>query len=100
MFVSSYVPISRDATVSYGSLDFQFKNNRNYPIKIVCSVSGGVCSFQIFGMKQADDYQVEISSYQTGSSSTSIYSVAYKILKRNGTVVSKQLLSKDTYKKH
>ncbi len=100
MFVSSYVPISRDATVSYGSLDFQFKNNRNYPIKIVCSVSGGVCSFQIFGMKQDDDYQVEISSYQTGSSATSIYSVAYKILKRNGTVVSKQLLSKDTYKKH
>ncbi len=100
MFVSSYVPISRDATVSYGSLDFQFKNNRNYPIKIVCSVSGGVCNFQIFGMKQDDDYQVEISSYQTGSSSTSIYSVAYKILKRNGVVVSKQLLSKDTYKKH
>ena len=100
MFVSSYVPISRDATVSYGSLDFQFKNNRNYPIKIVCSVSGGVCSFKIFGMKQEDDYQVEISSYQTGSSATSIYSVAYKILKRNGVVVSKQLLSKDTYKKH
>ncbi len=100
MFVSSYVPISRDATVSYGSLDFQFKNNRKYPIKIVCSVSGGVCSFQIFGMKQDDDYQVEISSYQTGSSATSIYSVAYKILKRNGAVVSKQLLSKDTYKKH
>lgn len=100
MFVSSYVPISRDATVSYGSLDFQFKNNRNYPIKIVCSVSGGVCSFQIFGMKQDDDCTVEISSYQTGSSATSIYSEAYKILKRDGVIVGKELLSKDTYKRH
>ncbi len=100
MFVSSYVPISRDATVAYGSLDFQFKNNRNYPIKLVCSVSRGVANFQIFGMKQEDDYEVEISSYQTGSSSTAIYSQAYKILKKNGRVVDKILLSKDTYKRH
>ena len=33
-FVPSYAPASRDATVVYGSIDFQFKNNRNYPIKI------------------------------------------------------------------
>ncbi len=100
MFVSSYVPISRDATVSYGSIDFQFKNNRNYPIKLVCSVSGGIATFQIFGMKQENDCEVQISSYQTGSTSTAIYSVAYKILKRNGAVVGKELLSKDTYRKH
>ena len=55
-FVPSYAPASRDATVVYGSIDFQFKNNRNYPIKIVCSVSGGVANFQIFGLKQENDY--------------------------------------------
>ena len=99
-FVPSYVSASRDATVVYGSIDFKFKNNRNYPIKLVCSVSGGVANFQIFGMKTPDDYEVEISSYQTGTTATAIYSEAYKILKKNGQVVSRELLSKDTYKKH
>ncbi len=99
-FVPSYVTASRDATVVYGSIDFQFKNNRNYPIKITCSVSGGIAKFQIFGLRQDDDYQVEISSYVTGRTSTAIYSEAYKILKRNGQEVSRQLLSKDTYKRH
>lgn len=99
-FVPSYVKASRDATVVYGALDFKFKNNRNYPIKINCSVSGGVASFQIFGLKQDNDYQVEISSYETGRTATAIYSEAYKILKKDGKVISKHLLSRDTYKRH
>lgn len=99
-FVPSYAPASRDATVVYGAIDFQFKNNRNYPVKIVCSVSGGYANFQIFGLKQEDDYDVEISAYQTGTTATAIYSEAYKILKKDGTVVSKELLSKDVYKRH
>jgi vancomycin resistance protein YoaR len=99
-FVPSYAPASRDATVVYGSIDFQFKNNRNYPIKLVCSVSGGVANFQIFGLKQEDDCEVEISAYVTGKTSTAIYSEAYKILKRDGNVIGSELLSKDTYKRH
>lgn len=98
-FVPSYVTASRDATVVYGALDFKFKNNRKYPIKINCSVSGGIASCKIFGLKQDDDYQVEISSYVTGKTATSVYSEAYKILKKDGKVVSKTLLSKDTYKR-
>ena len=99
-FIPSYVTASRDATVVYGSIDFQFKNNRNYPIKLVCSVSGGVANFQIFGLKQEDDCEVQISSYETGRTSTAIYSEAYKILKRDGVEVGRELLSKDTYKRH
>lgn len=99
-FVPSYVTASRDATVVYGAIDFQFKNNRNYPIKLVCSVSGGIANFKIFGLKQDDDYDVEISSYETGRTSTAIYSEAYKILKKDGKFISKQLLSKDIYKRH
>ena len=30
-----YVPDGMDATVWYGSLDFKFKNNTNYPVKVV-----------------------------------------------------------------
>ena len=99
-FIPSYVGASRDATVVYGAIDFKFKNNRDYPIKIVCSVSGGVATFQIFGLKSENDYEVEISAYQTGKTSSAIYSEAYKILKKNGQIVSQELLSKDTYKRH
>ena len=99
-FVPSYVTASRDATVVYGSIDFKFKNNRDYPIKLVCSVSGGIAKFDIYGLRTDNEYQVEISSYVTGSTSDSTYSEAYRILKQNGQVISTELLSKDTYKRH
>ena len=99
-FVPSYVTASRDATVVYGSIDFKFKNNRNYPIKIMCSVSNGVVNFEIYGLKTADDYEVEISSRITSQTANYTNSEAYKILKKNGQVVSTTLLSRDTYKRH
>lgn len=99
-FVPSYVTASRDATVVYGSIDFKFKNNRNYPIKLVCSVSGGIAKFDIYGLRTDNEYEVEISSYVTSNTSTSTYSEAYRILKQNGQVVSTELLSRDTYKRH
>ena len=99
-FVPSYVTASRDATVVYGSIDFKFKNNRDYPIKIVCSVSGGIAKFDIYGLRTDNEYEVEISSHVTGSTADSTYSEAYRILKQNGQVVSTELLSKDTYKRH
>ena len=99
-FVPSYVTASRDATVVYGSIDFKFKNNRDYPIKLVCSVSGGIAKFDIYGLRTDNEYDVEISSYVTGSTADSTYSEAYRILKQNGQVVSTELLSKDTYKRH
>ena len=99
-FVPSYVKASRDATVVYGSIDFKFKNNRNYPIKILCSVNNGVVNFAIYGLKTADDYEVEISSRITSQTSSYTNSEAYKILKKNGQIVSQTLLSRDTYKRH
>ena len=99
-FVPSYVTASRDATVVYGSIDFKFKNNRNYPIKIQCSVSGGIARFDIYGLRTDNEYEVKISSRVTGSTADSTYSEAYRILKQNGQVVSSELLSKDTYKRH
>lgn len=99
-FVPSYVRASRDATVVYGAIDFQFKNNRDYPIKLVCSVANGVANFQIFGLHQDNDCQIEIIDYQTGRSASAIYSEAYKIIKRDGVEIGRELLSKDVYKRH
>ena len=99
-FVPSYVTASRDATVVYGAIDFKFKNTRDYPIKITCSVSNGIATFNIYGLKSDNEYDVEISSRVTGTTANAIYSEAYRILKQNGQVVKSELLSRDTYKRH
>lgn len=119
-FLTSYVSAGRDATVSWGTIDFQFKNNRTYPIKIEASAKNGVCLMSIYGIKEETEYEVVIQSdviayipyktiYENDSSleegkevvEQSGYkgckSETYKILKLNGKTVSKTLLSKDTY---
>ncbi len=35
MYATGYVPDGMDATVYFGALDFRFKNNTNYPVKLV-----------------------------------------------------------------
>ena len=122
-FNTGYVPAGRDATVSWGGPDFKFKNSRNYPVKILASVSGSKLTVDVYGLKSDNEYEVEIQSYITSyikyktiekkdstlakgqtkvieSGSNGCRSVAYRILKQNGEVVSKTLLSRDTYNPH
>lgn len=99
-FVPSYSNAGRDATVVYGNIDFKFKNNREYPIKIECSVNKGIVSFKIYGLKQENEYEVVLSSRIVSSTATSLKSETYKTLKLNGEVVTRKTISKDTYKKH
>ncbi len=122
-FNPGYVPAGRDATVSWGGPDFKFKNTRDYPIKLICSVSGGRILTQVFGLKSDNEYEVEIQSYITQyikyktitkqdatlakgtkkviqNGSNGCKAVAYRILKQNGEVISKTLLSRDTYNPH
>lgn len=44
-----YVPLGRDATVSYGSQDFRFQNNTDSPIYIRSVTSGGIITINIYG---------------------------------------------------
>ena len=114
-FLTSYVPAGRDATVSWGSVDFNFKNNRKYPIKIVSKVEDGVATVSIYGIKQEDDNTVLIDSKVTSiipkkvefvkkssgvserSGEDGATSETYKTLLKNGVIVSKTLISTDTY---
>lgn len=123
MFEVGYVSIGTDATVSWGAPDFKFKNSRSYPIKIVTSSSNRKCVVKFYGLKESEEYDIEIVSYRTGSvpyrttyttdsslaagqqkviqrGSNGAKSVAYRIRKKNGQVISKELLSKDTYDPH
>lgn len=48
----TYVPLGRDATVSYGSQDLKFRNNTGSYIYVKTAVSRGVLTVKIFGNKQ------------------------------------------------
>lgn len=122
-FKPSYVPAGQDATVSWGAPDFKFKNNRNYPIKIIASTSGKNIYFSIYGLKTDEDYEVKIVSTEIGTvpystiyknnselpsgtqkviqnGSNGCKTETYKILLKNGTEVSRVRINSDTYKPH
>ena len=45
----SYIPRGRDATVSWGSLDFRFVNNTEYPLRIDAEVDGRTLTVRVYG---------------------------------------------------
>lgn len=116
-----YVPVSLDATIYYPYLDFKFKNTREYPIKIVATTtSSRKLTIEIHGTKEEKEYEVELTSWRTSTiqpqvqkqndsslekgktkviqqGATGCTSVAYKTVKYNGKIISKVLLSEDSY---
>ena len=55
----SYVPNGRDATVSYGEIDFIFENNKPYPVRLDVTSGGGSITCSVKGIK-TDDKRIEI----------------------------------------
>ncbi len=53
-FTVAYTPLGEDATVDYGNLDFRFKNNTDYPIKILAEQTNGKMIMTIVGTKTSD----------------------------------------------
>ena len=117
-----YVSPSLDATIYQYSIDFKFRNNRNYPIKISTWINkGGSMGVKILGTKEDSDYQIQLTSrklsttpYKTiyqddytlplGTSKVKIAgadgftSEAYKTYRKNGVFVKTVTLSRDTYR--
>lgn len=119
-FVTSYVEAGKDATVVYGTTDFRFKNTRKYPIKIIATANSGIATISIYGIKEETEYDisfqvnriatiptstkyVEDSSLPVGTEkvkqkgANGVKTETYIIKSLNGKVVSKELLSRDTY---
>lgn len=120
----SYVDPGLDATVSWGGPDFKFTNNRDYPIRIVCDTSNKILNVYIYGLKRDTDYKVVLdaqyvstvnyktvyqkdSSLKSGQSkviqsgSNGCKTATYKYLyDANGTLVSSECISRDTYNPH
>ncbi len=55
-YVSSYMPMGMDATVSWGGPEFTFKNSTNYPIRIDATVADGYVKVTLMGTDEKDYY--------------------------------------------
>lgn len=119
-FLTGYVPAGLDATVAYGYIDFKFKNNREYPIKLVVTAKDGVVSAAIRGVKEKDDVDVELKSVVTSyiapqvkyqdtntlkkgkevvkqSGSSGCRCTVYITKSKNGKQISSEVLNNDVY---
>lgn len=121
MWPSSYVPIGQDAAVDYGSQDFQFRNDTDYPVYLQCSMSGTRLTVTVYGDQSSEYDEIEVTSEQTGTLDvpSSIYELdsslkkgeietdraaregqtasAQKIFYKNGTVVKTEDLPDSYY---
>lgn len=122
-FAVDYVPLGMDATVQWGYLDFQFRNNTDYPIRIAASVHDGYVDIALIGT-DTKDYYVEMDyvvleeipwqtvekvitdgSYQSGQVITTPYTgyvvetYRYKYDKETDQLISKEYVAVSDYDK-
>ncbi|MGI6005252.1 MAG: VanW family protein [Christensenellales bacterium] len=119
---SAYCPIGHDATVSYGSVDFKFRNNTDHNIYIRGVTTADRVTFYVYGRPLPDGQTITMESVITGSfgppapkvtvdpnmepgkqetkvtALTGQHVDVYKVVKdKDGKVISRTLDHKDTY---
>jgi vancomycin resistance protein YoaR len=121
-YISSYVPIGRDATVSWGGPDFKFKNNTDYPIKIEVTYSNSRLYCNVYGTDLENttvEFTNEVLSYVEptvkyvkddtleegkekveSSGSRGAKAQTYRKVYKNGVLVSTTKESYSSYKAH
>lgn len=122
MYFVTYVKGGLDATVYWGAVDFRFRNNTDYPIRINASVSGGYVNISIDGTKTNDNYVVlsstklsttpysTVTEYDNTKPSTYsevtttpytgyVYEAYQYVYSGNGTLLETNYLGKSTYHK-
>ena len=120
-YMITYVPLGEDATVVYGSKDFRFVNNTDYPIKLRVTYGKSTMTVSIIGTN-VNNKTVEISTkrlsstpfqvvYKTDTSLpvdttkvknngyTGYVTESYRLVYENGKLVSNTFENKSTYKK-
>ncbi|HHW31232.1 MAG TPA: vanomycin resistance protein VanB [Clostridiaceae bacterium] len=121
MFTVSYVPYGRDATVSYGEIDFQFVNSTKWPIKIEAwTTEDNMVFFRIKGTNENPGRTVEYTQNIIKTMDFPIHYIddpelpegtniikqygskgyvveTYKIVKENGNIISQNKIHTSVY---
>ncbi|HON42543.1 MAG TPA: VanW family protein [Bacillota bacterium] len=116
----SYVPLGRDATVSYGAIDLKIRNNTGHHVLLKARVDKDTITFKIYGDLPRDmivgiETQVlekiepgvieQVDAKSPPGSRTTIqtgapgYLVAvWRVVKSEGVEIRRELISRDRYK--
>lgn len=73
-FTPEYIPWGMDATVYWGYLDYKFRNNTAFPIRLEASVSNGYVHMRFVGT-ETKEYTVELDYTTTGYYEASVETV-------------------------
>ena len=99
MFTVSYAPLGQDATVADDGVDFQFRNNTQYPVKVKAYTGGGSIYVEIIGTAWEPERKVKVDhsvSYSSGG--TYVYSKRY--IYENDECIADEELPSSYYKAH
>ncbi|MBQ4347737.1 MAG: VanW family protein [Firmicutes bacterium] len=61
-----YLPPGRDATVSWGTVDFVFRNDLDIPVKIDATMGDGVINIKFLSQMEPPYENLEVSVYNSG----------------------------------
>ena len=99
-YVVRYLPIGLDATVNWGTTDFCFRNNRNYPIMLKGEVSDGLVKMWILGVDDLDYYIVMEDYHSTGGGYTYASTYRCKYDKETDEQISRELEARSIYRSY
>jgi vancomycin resistance protein YoaR len=93
-----YVPAGCDATVSYGDIDFKFRNDTKGPVMIAARTNNGTLSFGLYGVEPPTEKQIRViaGSRHYGGNGFSV-STMRRVVEADGTVRNESLGS-DSYR--
>lgn len=91
MYTVGYVPDGLDATVAYNAIDFQFRNDTGFPVRIEARVEGRSMIILLHGTKQTENYVV----METERISTTPYKTIYRA--DNTVAVGKTVVETSAY---
>ena len=94
----NYLPLGLDAAVNWGTTDFNFRNNANFPIMLKAEVSDGHVRMKILGTDEKD-YYIKLES-RTWTEGDIIYANAYRIKfdKETDEQISRERISYNAYR--
>ena len=126
-YVSSYIPMGMDATVSWGGPEFKFRNNTNYPIRIEAEIADGYVTVRLLGTDKRDYYiemEYDVAGYlkpeteykefeydneegykdgdviQEGSTGYVVDTYKKKIDKETGKEIGEEFVARSSYRPH
>jgi vancomycin resistance protein YoaR len=91
-----YLPMGRDATVSWGHFDMQFKNNTPTPLKIVYRMKKRTITAVLIGRK-TPGLRVNVSVHSRKVGPNHYLATLYRTMKRNGKVLARERIGTSDY---